>query len=39
MKDAIIKLSWETTERVIFQHGRAVSLHDGWYAACLPLHL
>lgn len=39
MKDEIIKLSWESTERVIFQRGRAVSLRDGWYAARLPLHL
>lgn len=40
MKDEIIKLSWENTERVIFQRGRAVFLpRCDWDAACLPLHL
>lgn len=39
MKDEIIRLSWESTERVIFWRARVVSFQGGWYVACLSPHL
>jgi len=39
MKDEIIRLSWESTERVVFWCAHVVSFQDGWYVACLSPHL